>query len=463
MSHTPSGGVSQMDLVREAFHYQSRFAGSTMVFKIDFPLTAEPAFPSLMRDLALLAQTGFRVVVVPGAKEWIDAVLTEYGVVSQYVPSEVHGPLRVTGAKAIGFVEMAAFHVATRFMTALSANRRDSVVGNFVRARGLGVIAGRDMENTGRVEKILIKPMGRVLDLGMIPVLPCIGWGPSGRPYNVPSDEIALAAAAALGAVKLFVVSAGKGLAGGGLRIPPGVETGGEGRIVRLTPREAEAVLELNAAAAPDGREPPEGPVDGAALTGLRLAVAASRAGVERVHIIDGREEGAVLRELFSNLGAGTMVYADEYEAIRPLKTADIPDVLRFMEPLMRRGVLVRRTAEDIQERKEDYRVFGIDGQAHACGALHRWDDAPGPDQGEIAAVAVDSAYADMGLGSRLVRFLINKAAKEGLRRVFVLTTATQDWFEALGFRESGVDTLPASRRKTYNPERKSKVFALDL
>jgi amino-acid N-acetyltransferase len=440
--------AAQMDLIRETFHYQSRFAGSTMVFKVDFPVTREPGFPAFMKDLALLARTGFRVVIVPGAKEWIDAVLAEYGIVSAYAPAGEQGTVRVTGAQAMPFVEMAAFHVATRFITALSANRIDSVIGNFVRARGLGVVNGRDMEHTGAVEKILTGAVGKVLDLGMAPVLPCIGWGPSGKPYNVPSDEIALKAAAALGAVKLFIVPAENRLTAGGsaLRLPKGIETGEDGRLTRLTPREAEAILELNRPAAEGG------------CAELHLALAASRAGVERVHIIDGREEGAVLRELFSNLGSGTMVYADEYEAIRPLRTRDIPDVLRIMEPLMKQGVLVRRAAEDIQERKEDYCVYGIDGQVHACGALHTWDD-----QGEIAAVAVDSAWADMGLGSRVVRFLINRAAKECLRRVFVLTTKTQDWFESLGFTESVPAVLPEARKKTYNNGRNSKVFVLDL
>ncbi|MDR2552746.1 MAG: amino-acid N-acetyltransferase [Treponema sp.] len=452
----------QMDLIREAFHYRSRFAGSTMVFKIDFPVTLDPAFPSLMKDLALLAQTGFRVAVVPGAKEWIDSVLEEYGVLSGYAPPDPDPPsapagtgripalggepLRITGERAMPFVEMAAFHVATRFMTALSANRCDSVIGNFVRARGLGVVGGRDMENTGRVHRILTGPMGKVLDLGMIPILPCIGWGPSGKPYNVPSGEIALAASAALGAVKLFIVSAGKVLKD--LETPGDMETGEGGRIIRLTPKEAEAALNLNA---PGGRAE--------SLAALRLALDASKAGVERIHLIDGREEGAVLRELFSNLGSGTMVYADEYEAIRPLKTQDIPDILRIMEPLMRQGILLRRGPAEIQEKKEDYWVFGIDGRAHACGALHCWEDR----QGEIAAVAVDSAYADMGLGSRMVRFLINRAAREGLRRVFALTTKTQDWFETLGFKEQDPASLPEGRKKIYSPERKSKIYVLEL
>jgi amino-acid N-acetyltransferase len=180
---------------------------------------------------------------------------------------------------------------------------------------------------------------------------------------------------------------------------------------------------------------------------------------VERIHIIDGREEGAVLRELFSNLGSGTMVYADAYESIRPVRGADIPDLLRLMEPSMRQGILIRRDAEDILEHMDDYGVFEIDGSIHACGALHDW----GEGQGEIAAVATDPLYANMGLGRKIVRCLIGRAEKKGLRRVFVLTTRTQDWFEALGFKEAAASSLPEGKRRVYDRERNSKVFALEI
>jgi amino-acid N-acetyltransferase len=337
---------------------------------------------------------------------------------------------------------MAAFHVATRFMTALSASRTDSVIGSFVRARGLGVVDGIDMENTGRVEKILAAPISRVLDLEMVPILPCIGWGPSGKSYNVPSGDIALAAAAALGAIKFFIVAAAR-VDGAGMG-----EGGRLGESVRLTPQEAEKALELRRGGAAEDKLAEE----------LALALAASKAGVERVHLIDGREEGAVLRELFSNLGSGIMVYADEHEAIRPIKTADIPDMLRIMEPFMQRGILVRRSPDDILGKKGDYFVFGVDGRIHACGALHRYGG-----EGEIAAVAVDSAYADRGLGRRMVGFFISKAKKDGLKKVFALTTQTQDWFETLGFVEGSKESLPVERQKTYDSERNSKIFVREL
>jgi amino-acid N-acetyltransferase len=443
--------LSQVDLIREAFHYQRRIEGSTMVFKIDFPVPEDPGFPYLVKDLALLAKTGFKVVIVPGAKEFIDSVLGGQAIAASWASSGgFPAPARITSGAAMPFVEMAAFHVATRYMTYLSGSRVEALVGNFVRARGLGVVDGVDMEHTGTVDKIYTDSISRVLNLGMVPILPCIGWSPSGKPYNVPSDEIALAAAAALGAVKFFIVCAHEGPRGA----PQGIETRPDGSPVRLTPQEAESLLEANAAMADN-----ESGMLKRKLMEIRLALGACRAGVDRVHIIDGREEGAVLKELFSNLGVGTMVYADEYESIRTFHSGDLPDILRLMEPLMQKGILIRRGAEQIQEKKDDYAVFDIDGSVHACGALHDW----GEGQGEIAAIATDPLYGDIGLGRRMVGYLIDKARKSGISRVFVLTTITQDWFETLGFMEAPVESLPERKRKLYDLKRKSKVFALDL
>jgi amino-acid N-acetyltransferase len=444
--------LSQVELIRETFHYQSRFEGSTMVFKIDFPVTEDPGFPYLMKDLALLAQTGFKIVIVPGAKESIDAVLKQHEIVTAYgAAGKEQEPVRITAAQALPFVEMAAFHAATRFMTFLSASRVDAVIGNFVRARGLGIVDGIDMEHTGAVDKIFTDSIRRVLNLGMVPILPCIGWSPAGKPYNVSSDEIALAVSSALGAIKLFIVSVHGELRRGNFPLPENIETRDDGSIVRLTPQEAEATVAAFTAHS-TGVMP-------AALRELKLALRASRAGVDRVHIIDGREEGSVLKELFSNLGAGTMIYADAYESIRPFRSGDLPDILRLMEPLMQTGILVRRTAEQIQEKKDDYAVFEIDGSIHACAALHDW----GESQGEIAAVATDPLYSGMNLGRRIVSYLMEKARKNRMNRIFVLTTQTQDWFESLGFREVSVESLPERKRQAYDQSRKSKVYALEL
>ncbi|MDR2658835.1 MAG: amino-acid N-acetyltransferase [Spirochaetaceae bacterium] len=444
-----------INVIREAFAYQNRFAGSTMIFKIDFPVTTGTGFSYLMKDIALLVNSGIRVVIVPGCKEWIDTVLLKHNIVSEYSGAE-----RITSDNAIPLVEMAAFHVATRYMTGLSASRVDAVIGNFVRARGRGVIDGVDMKYTGTVDKIFVSSMRRILDSGMAPILPCIGWSPSGKPYNVPSDEIAVSAASALAAVKLFIVTAGDFLKKEQLIIPAHTRTTADGRILRLNPREADEILMLNKY---DDQETAAGERADKdrkkCLDMLRLALSASTAGVERVHIINGCEEGALLNELFTNLGVGTMLYADEYEAIRGIRNSDVPDILHIMEPLVCQDILIRRSAEDIQKKKDDYVVYVIDGSVHACGALHDLGDG----QAELAALAADKAYSSMNMGRRIVYYLIEKARGLGMRRVLVFTTKTQDWFELLGFRETSIDTLPQQRRESYNYKRMSKIFALDL
>ena len=442
--------LSQVDLIREAFHYKSRFQGSTMVFKIDYPVTEDPLFPSLVKDLALLCQTGFRVLIVPGAKELIDTVLRENKIEPVY-----NGSLRISSATAMPFVQMAAFHSAASYMTGLSSSRVDGVIGNFIRARGMGVINGIDMEHTGTVDKLYLDSLKRILELGMIPILPCIGWNSSGKTYNVSSDEIALQAAVKLNANKLFLVSLSQGIKKGIHIIPEEIQTGENGRITLLNTQEAHSLLEANTGIDKDQRAKK----DQRSLKDLAMAVKALDAGVGRVHIINGGEEGAILKELFSNLGAGTMIHADEYESIRDLRTRDIADILRLMEPLMQQGILVRRTAEDIQGKKQDYAVFVIDSQIRASGALHDW----GEGQAEIAAIATDPAYTEMGLGRRMVHYFIDRAKKQNYKRVFALTTTSPDWFESLGFREAPVETLPEMKRLAYDQNRNSKVFALDL
>lgn len=432
----------QVDLIREVFYYQSRFDGKTIVLKIDYPILNAPHFPQMLKDLAMLRATGIEIILVPGAREWIDAVLAEYDTRSEY-----HAGVRIATAEAIPFIRMAAFDVANRLMTLLTAFQANAVIGNFTRARGLGVVDGVDYQHAGRVEKILKEPLQQILDRGMIPIFPCIGWNAAGKPYNLASDDIALAVAEALQAEKLFFVTDSDGFMDSRFSLPEGLVKNSDGRVARLSLEEAQEVLTLNA-----GREDSD-------LKYLDLALRACRSGTERAHVVDGRLEGAILREIFSNLGVGTMVYGNEYESIRPLRVTDIGDVLRLMQPLMEEGILIHRSEDDLMSRQSDFVVYEIDGVVHACGALH---DA-GEGQGEIAAIATNPVYAHLSMGRKILSFLVDKAEKLGLARVFVLTTRTVDWFEQLGFTAATLESLPATKQARYNHERRSRIFALDL
>src|SRR5436190_6979635 len=432
----------QVDLIREVFYYQNRFAGKTIVLKIDYPILNASHFPQLLKDLAMLRATGIEIILIPGARGWIDAVLKEYDIESEYV-----GEVRIATQDSIPFIRMAAFDVANRLMTLLTAFQANAVIGNFIRARGVGVVNGVDFQNSGRVEKILKEPLQQILDQGMIPIFPCIGWNAAGKPYNLSSDDIALAVAEALQAEKLFFVTDSDGFMDTRFKLPPGLVKNSDGRVARLSLEEAEEVLNLN-----EGNPDPD-------LKYLKLSLTACRKGTERAHVVDGRMEGAILREIFSNLGIGTMVYGNDYESIRPMKADDIGDVLRLMQPLVEEGILVKRSENDLMARQGDFVVYSIDDVVHACGALHDY----GEGQGEIAAIATNPVYRHLSMGRKIVSYLVEKAERNGMTRVFALTTRTVDWFEQQGFIEVGLESLPAKKRETYNHARKSRIFALEL
>ena len=113
--------------------------------------------------------------------------------------------------------------------------------------------------------------------------------------------------------------------------------------------------------------------VAGAAL--LRAAAAACNRGVPRVHVLNGRQQGVLVDELFSNEGVGTMVHADSYRLIRKLREEDIPELLGMIGRSVRRTKLVERTYEDIQSRIADFYVMAIDDNVVGCVALHEYPD----------------------------------------------------------------------------------------
>jgi amino-acid N-acetyltransferase len=149
------------------------------------------------------------------------------------------------------------------------------------------------------------------------------------------------------------------------------------------------------------------------------------------------------------------MIYATQFENIRPMVHADIPEVLALMQPSISEEILVPRTEEDLAELLADYAVYEVDGTIHGCGALHLY----GKEHAEIAGIAVDATYGNVGIGKKLIAYFIEKAARLTMRKVFVLTTQSADWFLQLGFVKAAITDLPKERQKTYNTKRKSMVL----
>jgi amino-acid N-acetyltransferase len=425
-----------VDLIREVFSYNRRFKDSLFVIKIDSSIIDHPYFSILVRDLSLLHQNGIRFVIIPGAHDRIDEILGQYN-----ISYESQNGIRISSEEAINFIKMAAFDVSNKVMTQLSGYDIPSVIGNWVRARALGVLDGVDYQKTGRVDKIKADSIQTLLKEGHIPIFPCIGWNAKGDPYNISSDELAKVIAVELKASKLFFITADTVLSNKNCKVPSAMILPEDGRISKLSMGQAQQLLEAN----------PENPQMGRIETALH----ACKQGVNRVHILDGTSDGAVLKEIFSNLGIGTMIHNNTYEKIREMENQDISSVLSLMKPFIDNGNLIPRSRQDLEEKKGDYVVYSMDGIIHGCGALHSYSD----ELAEIAALAVDRKFVHLKIGGKIVSYLLEQAQNRGLKRVFVLTTQTSDWFQALGFEAADVEDLPEDKRAQYNKDRNSRVL----
>ncbi len=426
--------------IRDVIRYIRRFKNATVVIYIDDALLASPLFTSHIRDICLIHEAGLQVLIVPGARNRIDQVLNE-----AKIEWTIKDGCRIADEDAMPLIKMAAFDVSNRIMTALAGEKRTAVIGNWVRARGKGVLNGVDFATSGEIDKLQDDAIQTVLDSGFIPIFPCIGWSQTGKPYNISSLSLAEQIASHLKADKLFFMMPDTEITSREFFIPEGIGLSAEDCVPAMNLEELELFLEKNH------------DKDKKVLQLLNLASSACKNGVSRVHILNGSIDGTLPCEIFSNLGSGTMIYKSDYGGIRDMTREDIPALLNLIRPFVEHGNLLPRTEAQLQEQFKNFIVYEMDGGIRACAALEPYSDA----QMEIAAVAVDETCAHIGIGPKLIDFLIQRAKTRGAKCVFVLTTQTADWFERLGFVSASIDTLPEKRKAIWTPERGSKVFRL--
>ncbi|MFP4364618.1 MAG: amino-acid N-acetyltransferase [Spirochaetia bacterium] len=430
----------QVELIREVFYYTQRYAGAVFVIKIDSLIVQSPLFPLLVKDISILHKAGIKIILVPGAKERIDEVLSQYK-----VKTENAGRDRISTKESIPFIKMAAFDISNTVMTHLAGNNVNGVIGNWVRARAKGVIDGTDYQSTGVIERVQTEDIFKVLNDGIIPIFPCIGWSSLGKPYNISSDELAFSLSTSIKADKLFFIRS----------IQTGIPKKAtesisniifrDDKVSRMPVDSAEKVLSCIE--------------DDADRHLLYIASRACRLGVERVHILNGHISGILLKEIFSNVGSGLLIHANPYESIRSMRPGDIPDVLSLMNPLVEKGVLIERDQEFFTENFQDFAVYEVDGAIHACASLHKYTEK----QAEIAGLAVDQMFKHLGIGARMVTYLLEQAAARKIEEVFVLTTQTIDWFLSMGFKEADIEEIPQEKQQNYNTDRSSRVLVFRL
>lgn len=431
--------VAFVEWFRAAAPYIHSFRGKTFVIAFGGDTLLREDFVDLIHDVNLLNALGVRLVLVHGVRPQVEERLERRGLSPRYVNG-----LRVTDAPALACVKEAVGTVRVEIETLLSLGLPNTPMagaeirvasGNYVIAQPAGVVGGVDTLFTGQVRKVNDGAIRERVADGDIVLLSPLGYSPTGEVFNLTLEEVATATAIAIQADKLiYILDSGQT-----------VDANGE-RISQLTAAEAQKTA--------------RGLPDGDMKLYLPQAARASKGGVARVHLVSADVEGALLMELFTHGGVGTMVTRESVDTLRPAQIDDVGGILRLIEPLEAEGILVRRGRERLEQEIGQFIVNEYDGRIVGCVALYAFTEASA---GEMACLAVDPNYRDGGRGEALLDAVVTRAKKSNLKQIFVLTTRTTHWFIERGFAVATPDDLPAARKEMYNWQRRSKVLVKTL
>lgn len=424
---------------RNSAPYINAHRGRTMVLAFGGEAVADSNFANIIHDIALLNSLGVKLVLIHGARPQIEARAC-----TRTIPARLHKGIRITDAATLECVKDAAGSLRAQIEALLSMGVANSPMhgarirvcsGNFVIAKPLGIHDGVDYEHTGLVRRIDIEAIHSQLADNAIVLLSNLGYSPTGEIFNLSFEDVATQTALALKADKFILLHEQAGL----------FDSNGE----LIQQCELQTVRNLIKQSS-----------DVTMQRQLNALLQCAEKGVSRCHVISFKTDGALLQELFTRDGNGTLISNEEYEQIRAATIDDVGGILELIQPLEADGTLVKRSRELLETEIHRFTVIERDGMIIACASLHPFSDSR---WGEIACVATHPDYRGQDRGERLLGQLEQQAKKLKLEKVFVLTTRTAHWFQEHGFVEIAVADLPPARQALYNFQRNSKAFAKTL
>ncbi|HNN46061.1 MAG TPA: acetylglutamate kinase [Azospira sp.] len=284
--------AQEAGILAEALPYIKRFHGKTIVVKYGGnAMTDEHLKQCFARDVVLLKLVGMNVVVVHGGGPQIENMLTRVGKKGEFIQG-----MRVTDQETMEVVEMVLGGQVNKDVVNLINHAGGKAVGltgkdgNFIRARKLFLenkdnpAEPIDVGAVGDITQIDPSLVGHLEGGGFIPVIAPIGVGKEGETYNINADVVAGKIAEVLKAEKLVL-----------LTNTPGVLDQKGQLITGITPKQIDDMVE-------------DGTLSGGMLPKIGSALDAAKNGVKSVHIIDGRVEHALLLEILTDHGVGTMI-----------------------------------------------------------------------------------------------------------------------------------------------------------
>jgi len=423
---------------RNSSGYINAFRSHTFVIAFGGEMLTDEQFAPLVHDIALLNSLGIKLVLVHGARPQIEARLKERKLASEY-----NNDIRITDNNALACVKEASSSVRADIEALLSigltnspvgASRISVVSGNFVTAQPFGVRDGIDYMHTGEVRKIESIGIHQSLDNNAIVLLSPIGYSSTGEIFNLGIEDVATQAAIELNADKLIYLVDAKGV------------TNKRKTLIReLTLDDAKHILIENEK------------LDNAIKRCLSSAIKSCQNDVERTHIINRHIEGALLLELFTRDGCGTLITSESFEDIRPATIKDLAGLIELIKPLEDQDILVKRSREKLEMEIEHFTIVERDGMIIACAALYPYLQDK---VAELACLAVHPEYQGNNRGDQLLKYIERQTKQLGIQQLFVLTTRTAHWFRERGYSPSDIKKLPVKRKSLYNYQRQSKMFA---
>ncbi len=397
-----------------------------------------PNLTNIISDLVLLESLGVHLIIIHGARKQIEDQLSLSNVESRF-----HQGLRITPHAHMNHVMKAVGATRLTLEASFSAGLPDSPMygskvriqgGNFVTAMPQGVIDGVDYQYTGKVRSIDSAAILTQLENGNIPLISPVGYSLTGEVFNLSFADVAIQVATEVKADKLIAYN-------------------DDGPIIDNSDRQ---FRELTLLQCEKFLVETQQHNQSNTYFALRACHRACDGGVARAHVISAEEDGALLKELYTRDGSGTMVYRDHYETIRRARIEDVVGILKLIEPLEQDGILVKRSRERLETEVDHFIVMEKDNLLVGCAALY---PISGGDCGELACMAIHHDYRKGGRAAKLLTHIERQAAKLNYKTLYALTTQTAHWFMEQGFVEGLVDALPIERRTLYNNQRNSKVF----
>ena len=424
---------------RNSAPYINDHRGKTFVLMFGGEAVSHANFSNIIHDIALLRSLGVKLVLIHGARPQIEARIKQNGINPKIVNN-----IRIADSSTLAAVKDATGSLRIHIEALLTMGLINSPMhgsqmrvstGNFVIAKPYGVKNGVDYKHTGEVRKIDAAGINMHLDNDSIVLLSPIGYSKTGEVFNLSLEDVATQTAIALQADKLITFSEFNGLVNAKQELLRSCNL----RIMRDLIKEHD---------------------DHFQLLQLRAIYNSIKGGVERCHCVSYKSDSALLQELFTRDGAGTLVAKDVQEQICTATIDDVTGIIELIQPLEKEGILVKRSRELLENEISQFIILKKENVIIACAALYPYPDSQA---GELACVVIHPDYRGGERGMRLIAAVESEARKQGLASIFVLTTVSAHWFIEHGFVEKPISELPEGKQKMYNFQRKSKVFSKDI